>query len=118
MEPFRQADMQLFTRVDRPEFEVSTQQLNAILQLPAPKQNVIKRLSGAKQQETEVYLCPIHNEPMVLREKKDAHGLLDQFFFGCPRWSPKEGGCSQIVKLKSPGQLASALEAYYGRGIM
>lgn len=118
MEPFRQADMQLFTRVDRPEFEVSTQQLNTILQLPAPKQHVIKRLSGAKQQETEVYLCPIHNEPMVLREKKDAHGLLDQFFFGCPRWSPKEGGCSQIVKLKSPGQLASALEAYYGRGIM
>jgi len=55
---------------------------------------------------------------MVLREKKDAHGLLDQFFFGCPRWSPKDGGCSQIVKLKSPGQLASALEAYYGRGIM
>ncbi len=117
-EPFHQTDMNLFTRIDRPEFEVSTSQLNSILQLPAPRQHVAKRLSEARKQETEVYLCPIHNEPMVLREKKGAHGLLDQFFFGCPRWSPKDGGCSQIVKLKSPGQLASALEAYYGRGIM
>jgi hypothetical protein len=117
-EPFHQTDMNLFTRIDRPEFEVSTNQLNTILQLPAPRQHVAKRLSEARQQEAEVYLCPIHNEPMVLREKKDAQGLLDQFFFGCPRWTHKDGGCNQIVKLKSPGQLASALEAYYGRGIM
>jgi hypothetical protein len=117
-ELFLQSDMNLFTRVDRPEFEVSTDQLSTILALPAPKESVAKRMRSATQQETEIYLCPVHNEPMVLREKKDAQGLLDQFFFGCPRWTPKDGGCSQIVKLKSPGQLASALEAYYGRGIM
>jgi len=76
-------------------------------------------LTRLKQEVTDVYLCPVHNEPMILREKKDADGLLDQYFFGCPRWSPKHGqGCSQIVKLKSPAQLASALEAFYGRGII
>lgn len=44
--------------------------------------------------------------------------VFDQFFFGCPRWDHSTGGCKQIVKLKSPAQLASALEAFYGRGIM
>lgn len=117
-EPFQQTDMNLFTRIDRPEFEISTGQLSNIIMLPGPRQNVTSRMRSARQQETEVYLCPIHNEPMVLREKKDAQGLLDQFFLGCPRWSHKDGGCHQVVKLKSPGQLASALEAYYGRGII
>ena len=117
-ERFTQADMDLFTRVDRPEFELSSQELSMVLAMPGPKQSVIKRMSDVKRQETDVYLCPAHNEPMVLREKKDAQGLLDQFFFGCPRWSASNGTCRQIVKLKSPAQLASALEAFYGRGIM
>ena len=117
-EAFMQSDMDLFTRIDRPEFEVSSQQLGSIILLPGPKANITKRMSDIKQEQTDVYLCPIHNEPMVLREKKDAQGLLDQYFFGCPRWLPAKGGCSQIVKLKSPAQLASALEAFYGRGIL
>ena len=82
------------------------------------QQSVIKRMSDVKRQDADVYLCAAHNEPLVLREKKDAEGLLDQFCFGCPRWSASSGTCSQIVKLKSPAQLASALEAFYGRGIM
>lgn len=117
-EPFLQSDMDLFTRIDRPEFEVSSQELGRIIELPGPKQNVTSRMRDIRQEETDVYLCPIHNEPMVLREKKDAQGLLDQFFFGCTRWSQTSGGCTQIVKLKSPAQLASVLEAFYGRGIM
>jgi len=117
-EPFMQSDMDLFTRVDRPEFEMTSQNLSNIILLPGPKANITKRMSEIKKESTDVYLCPIHNEPMVVREKKDAQGLLDQFFFGCPRWLPNGLGCSQIVKLKSPAQLASTLEAFYGRGIL
>lgn len=118
LERFTQADMDLFTRVDRQEFEFSSKDLSKILTMNGPKLSVIRRMSDIKHQETEIYLCPVHNEPMILREKKDANGLMDQFFFGCPRWSSVTGGCSQIVKLKSPAQLSSALEAYYGRGIL
>ncbi len=117
-EAFNQGDMDLFTRIDRPEFEMSSQALSNIVVLSGPKSNITKRMSDIKREQTDVYLCPIHNEPMVLREKKDALGLLDQYFFGCPRWLPNSLGCSQIVKLKSPAQLASALEAFYGRGIL
>lgn len=117
-EAFIQSDMDLFTKVDRPEFEISSQQLSNIALLPGPKSNIAKRMNDIKREQTDVYLCPIHNEPMVLREKNNAQGLLDQFFFGCPRWLPNGQGCSQIVKLKSPAQLASALEAFYGRGIL
>lgn len=117
-EPFRQSDMDLFTRVDRPEFEISSQALSNMILLPGPKSNITKRMSDIKQEKTDVYLCPVHNEPMILREKKNAQGLLDQYFFGCPRWLPNGKGCGQLVKLKSAGQLASALEAFYSRGIL
>lgn len=117
-EAFMQSDMDLFTRVDRPEFEISSKELSSVIVMPGPKANITKRMNDIKQEQTDVYLCPVHNEPMVLREKKDAQGLLDQYFFGCPRWLPAQGGCGQIVKLKSPAQLASALEAFYGRGIL
>jgi hypothetical protein len=117
-EAFEQSDMDLFTRVDRPEFEISSQELSKIALLPGPKSNIKRRMSRIKREQTDIYLCPIHNEPMILREKKNAQGILDQYFFGCSRWLPNGRGCSQIVKLKSPAQLASALEAYYGRGIL
>jgi hypothetical protein len=106
-EPFLQADMDLFTKVDRPEFTIQTHDLAKIISLPGPQSNIIKRMDEVKRETTDVYLCPVHNEPMVVREKKNAQGLLDQYFFGCPRWLPNGKGCSQIVKLKSPGQLAS-----------
>jgi len=117
-EAFEQSDMDLFTRSDRPEFEISSQELSNIAMLPGPKSNIKNRMNEIKREQTDIYLCPIHNEPMILREKKNAQGVLDQYFFGCPRWLPNGRGCSQIVKLKSPAQLASALEAYYGRGIL
>jgi hypothetical protein len=117
-ESFLQSDMDLFTRVDRPEFTMKSLDLAKIISLPGPQTNIVKRMNEVKQEKTDRYLCPVHNEPMVVREKRDAQGLLDQFFFGCPRWLPNGKGCSQIVKLKSPGQLASALESFYGRGIL
>ena len=117
-EPFVQSDMDLFTRVDRPEFEMSSQTLSNIIMMPGPQTSITKRMNDIKKEQTDVYLCPIHNEPMVVREKKDAQGLLDQYFFGCSRWLPNGQGCGQIVKLKSPAQLSSALEAFYGRGIL
>lgn len=112
-EPFRVTDMDLFTRIDRPEFEITAPVLGSIIQLPGPSNNVSKRLGEAKNTATDVYFCPTHQEGMILREKKNAEGLLDQYFFSCPRRE-----CSQIVKIKSPAQLASALEAFYGRGIL
>ena len=118
LEPFVQSDLDLFTKIDRPEFELESQQLGNILSHSGSQKNVVKRMNDIKQQKTDVYLCPVHNEPMVLREKKEARGLLDQYFFGCPRWRPQNKGCGQLVKLKSPAQLASALEAFYGRGIL
>jgi len=118
LEPFVQSDLDLFTKIDRPEFELKSQQLGNILSQPGPQKNITKRMNGIKQQSTDTYLCPVHNEPMIVREKREADGLLDQYFFGCPRWQPNNNGCNQIVKLKSPAQLASALEAFYGRGIL
>lgn len=115
-EAFTQQDVHLFTRTDRAEFTMSAQTLDRMLLLPPVQQNVRKRLSEVRNQTTEIHLCPIHNEPMVLREKKEAGGLMDQYFLSCPRWTDK--ACKQVVKIKSGGQLASLLEAHYGRGIL
>jgi hypothetical protein len=60
----------------------------------------------------------VHNEPLVLKEKKVSTGLLDNYFLSCPRWLPKSLGCNYIVKLKSPAQLASVLEKQTGREIL
>jgi hypothetical protein len=111
--PFIHSDMDFFTRIDRPEFEISSVQLGNIVQLTGASTTISKKLHEAKNQSTDVYYCPIHNESMILREKKNAEGLLDQYFFCCPRIE-----CQQLVKIKSPAQLASALEAFYGRGIL
>lgn len=112
-ESFKATDMDLFTRVDRPEFEVTAPVLGSLIQMPGPAKSVSKRLSEAKNTATDVYFCPIHQEGMILREKRIPEGLLDQYFFSCPR-----NECEQLVKIKSPAQLASALEAFYGRGIL
>ncbi|BDD88847.1 hypothetical protein [Desulfofustis limnaeus] len=116
-EPFVQSDLDLFTKINRKEFEIPASVLADIVRNPGPQSSITRRMNGVKQEQTDVYLCPVHLEPMVLREKREADGLLDQYFFGCPRWLPNRQGCNQIVKLKSPAQLASALEAFYGNGI-
>jgi predicted aconitase len=50
---------------------------------------------------------------MILREKKEHNGsVLDMFYLGCPHL-----GCKQVVKLKSPAQLAAFLRRKEGKGI-
>lgn len=118
-ENFTQADITLFTRIDREEFKITNQQLGNIMLLPGVADDIERRMSKIKNNTTNIYLCPIHSEPMVLREKRNnVQGLLDQYFLGCPRWKPEIKGCNQIVKIKSPAQLTSILEAFYGRGIL
>jgi hypothetical protein len=115
-EKFKEQDLSLFTNTKRDEFNCSTQELNSIILIPNAAKSVEKRMDEVRNVATDVYLCPVHHEPMILREKKDAKGLLDQYFFSCPRWQAQ--ACSQLVKLKSAAQLASALEAFTGRGIL
>jgi len=115
-EAFKEQDLSLFTNTKRDEFNCTSEDLNSLIVIPASAKSIEKRMDEVKNEASDVYLCPVHHEPMILREKKEAHGLLDQYFFGCPRWSEK--ACNQIVKLKSAAQLASALEAYTGRGIL
>lgn len=118
-ESFTQADINLFTRVDREEFSMSSQQLGDILLMPGIADDIRRRMSKIKSHATDIYLCPTHCEPLVLREKRNnVQGLLDQYFLGCPRWKPGNAGCNYLVKLKSVAQLASVLEAFYGRGIL
>lgn len=112
-EAFKEHDLSLFTNTMRNEFNCNTQELNSIIMLPNAAKSVERRMDQVKNVATDVYLCPVHHEPMIIREKKDAQGLLDQYFLSCPRQA-----CSQLVKLKSAAQLASALEAFTGRGIL
>lgn len=115
---FMHQDFNLFSKTDRPEFQLSNATFNKIVSYPSSQKGVIKRMNEIKNTENDDYLCPVHNEPMVLKEKRDFEGLLDQYFLGCPRWRANNTGCNQIVKLKSAGQVAAVLEKHYGRGIL
>ena len=117
-ELFIPTDLNLFTKVDRPEFDITNEQLSNITLLPGSKNNIIKRMNGAKNQAIDNYICPVHGETLVVKEKHDADGLLDQYFLSCPRWQPARQGCEYVEKIKSPAQLASVLESFYGRGIL
>jgi|GEM_PF-1636050 len=78
-----------------------------------------RRLSEHRREAVDGYECPVHLESLVVREKHDFVGALDQFFLACPRWkgdSPES--CRYKVKLKSPAQLAAVLNASEGRGIL
>lgn len=112
-----QTEVDLITKIDRPEFQLSNQELNKIVELPIAKNNIRRRMSNIKNSETDGYLCPIHGEPMIVREnKKQNIGLMEQYFLGCPRHF--SSGCKQIVTIKSAGQLASVLEKFYGNGVL
>jgi hypothetical protein len=106
----------LMTKIDRPEFEISNQSLNRIVDLPQSRNSIGRRMNDLKNQEVTEYFCPTHNEVMVLKENRNSNGLMDQYFLGCPRYFDVK--CEQIVKLKSAAQLAAVLEANTGRGIL
>ena len=114
-EPFTSSDHNLFTNNDIPEFSISNNELNRIVDIKS-SQNIIKnRLDGITNQAVSEYICPFHNEPLVLREKREPLGLLDSYYLTCPR---TDLGCSFKEKMKSPGQLTAVLEHFYGRGIL
>ena len=115
-ERFGALDMSLFTKVDRPEFEVQPQALDVLAEKHRP--HVEGRVADVIGSENETYCCPIHLEPMQLRRKNNADGLLDLYFFGCPRWRPDGTGCNHVQKLKSAAQLSAVLETSTGRGLL
>ena len=117
-EPFRRSDMVLFTRTDREEFSINSKQLSSIIRLPQSANLVSRRVGQIVNLPNSTYYCPIHHEPMVLRQKNRPESLLDMYFYGCPRWRPTGPTCKQIVKLKSAGQLSAALETMTGKGIL
>ncbi len=112
-------DMQnLFARTDIPEFHSTADDLNDIFDYSSVKRNVLARVKNHLNDECDDYICPIHKEPLVLKEKKRFFGSLDQFFLGCPRWKADRTGCSFVMKLKSPAQLAALLRNKEDRGIL
>ena len=117
-------EMNIFARIDAPEYEISNQEFTSMIMLPRPSRIVNERMSEiivdqrAHKIGSEGYRCPVHGEDLVLREKKANGGLLDQYFLGCPRWQPGSQGCNHIVKLKSAAQLSTYLHKQTGSGIL
>ena len=118
-------EMNIFTRVDAPEYEISNQEFTNMVLHPRPSKIITERMNEvivdqrAQRCGSEGYRCPIHGEDLVLREKKQpSGGLLDQYFLGCPRWKPGNQGCNHLVKLKSAAQLSTFLHKETGTGIL
>ena len=77
------------------------------------------RLLKHKNIEADNYICPIHGNSLILRQKNSFNGALDQFFLSCSFWNgDKPGSCNYKVKIKSPAQLAAVLKTFEGRGIL
>lgn len=107
-------DYQLFTDTNVPEFEITNQEFNEIINYKnSPKiiGEMINNIKGAKLIE---YICPIHLEPLVLKEKAHNNGLLDSYYLQCPRHDLR---CGYKEKIKSAAQLSAVLKSHTGRGL-
>jgi len=117
-------DLSIFTRVDTLEAKISNDELTTLVTLPEPANILVERMDNVisdqrnQHRGTNDYRCPVHGEELKLRRKKNATGLLDQFFLGCPHWKPNDSGCTYIVKIKSPMQLSNLLKKESGTGIL
>ncbi|MBP6739730.1 MAG: hypothetical protein KA146_07050 [Leptospiraceae bacterium] len=109
-------DIKLLSKSNIEEFHTDSDTLNKIFSNATVKKGVEARVKKYLNEEHENYFCPIHKVPLVLREKKDFDGALDQFFLGCSLWS--NGNCTYVLKIKSAGQLAALLEKNEGKGIL
>jgi ssDNA-binding Zn-finger/Zn-ribbon topoisomerase 1 len=122
-EPYHHKDQNLLSPEEIPELSISNSELAEFFSsdLPAMKDlrnGVKKRMQEHIKQGTENYVCPVHCEKLILRQKKEFIGALDQFFLGCPMWRyGDKTSCQYMVKIKSPAQLAAILKDYEGRGI-
>ncbi|WYL96482.1 MAG: hypothetical protein HEQ35_24145 [Gloeotrichia echinulata IR180] len=111
---FTAMDVGFLHKSDIFEFQVSNQQLSTIFHDTSVKKATISRVKSHLKEKDDEILCPVHHVPMILREKLNHSGVaLDMFFLACPHI-----GCQQIVKLKSPAQLAAYLKRREGRGIL
>lgn len=111
---FTAMDVGFLHKSDIFEFQVSNQQLSTIFHDTSVKRATISRIKSHLKEKDDEILCPVHHLPMILREKLNHSGVaLDMFFLRCPHT-----GCQQIVKLKSPAQLAAYLKRREGRGIL
>ncbi|BAZ03620.1 hypothetical protein [Calothrix sp. NIES-3974] len=111
---FTTKDVGLLHRSNIFEFQVSSQDLSIIFNDTSIQKSIVSRIKYHIKEKDDDILCPIHNVPMILREKRNHSGVaLDMFFLACPHF-----GCQQIVKLKSPAQLAAYLRRREGRGIL
>ncbi len=112
-QPFQSRDMSLLHKSGIPDLEASSDELNIIFSTPPIQKATLNRVADHLRDEDEDSLCPVHNVPMILREKRDHQGhALDMYFLTCPHFE-----CDYVQKLKSPSQLAAFLHRKEGRGI-
>lgn len=117
-------DLALMTDTSAPEFSLSAQDFNTILQDHSTSKSIVERMDDLKsdlqnkKQGINIVCCPTHAEPMVLQKKKNGVGLLDQYYLRCPHWAPNDQGCPYMEKLKSGSQLAALLKNQTGTGIL
>jgi hypothetical protein len=114
--PFSTQDLSLLSE-NRDEFQFNQNSLTEFISDSTHQNDVRNRFNNYRGVQVEQYLCPIHKEPMVLRRKNNPNGLLDEYFLGCRKWNPN-GGCNQIIKLKSAAQLAAFLQVTEGKGLV
>lgn len=118
------SDLSLMTDASAPEFELSSEDFTTILHDPGTAKLITERVDDLQsdlwqhKKGIEIVCCPTHGEPMVLQKKKNAIGLLDQYYLRCPHWKPNDQGCGYVEKLKSGSQLAALLKDQTGRGIL
>lgn len=118
-------DLRLFTNIQRPEFQVTTQELNQEVLLNSNRtQRIRDALDSILTDHRErgigiaTYRCPIHGESLVMRRKRAANNnVLDDYFLGCPRWLPQNVGCNFMMKLKSVAQISSVVNTEYEKDI-
>jgi hypothetical protein len=111
---FQAADIGFLHKSDIFEFQISNQDLSKIFGESSVKKATVDRIRHHLKEKDDEVLCSTHHVPMILREKREHQGVaLDMFFLGCPH-----PGCQQLVKLKSPAQLAAYLRRREGRGIL
>lgn len=123
-EKLQPRDFALMADTSAPEFKLSSQDFSVILNDDSTAKLITERIDDLQsdlsknKQGIDIVCCPIHAEPMILQKKRDAVGLLDQYYLKCPHWSPNGQGCTYIEKLKSGSQLAALLKNQTGRGIL
>lgn len=119
------SDLNLFTNLGRPEFDMDSATLTRETINPAKARRIRQALDSiqgshrSKQMGIATYRCPVHGESLRLQRKNQTTDqLLDQYFLGCPRWLPNNAGCNFLVKLKSAAQISSVLNAEQNMGVL